>query len=96
MFARLVVVKCEPGKEETFIQRARVGLRFYREQPGCRGVHLMRSRSDKTQLIALSIWEREVDLLAAREKPAYQQAMAGLAETYAEPQSVGEWDIVEL
>ncbi|HWP30055.1 MAG TPA: antibiotic biosynthesis monooxygenase family protein [Chloroflexota bacterium] len=96
MFARLVVVKCEPGKEETFIQRARLGLRFYLEQPGCKAVHLLQSRVDPTQLIALSIWEREIDLLAAREKPEYQEYMAGLAETYAEPQSVGEWDVLEL
>jgi heme-degrading monooxygenase HmoA len=96
MFARLVVVKCEAGKEETFIQRARVGLRFYIEQPGCRGVQLLRARSDRTQLIAMSVWEREIDLMAAREKPEYQRAMAGLAETYSEPQSVGEWDVLEL
>ena len=96
MFARLVVVKCDSGKEDTFIQRARGGLRFYLDQPGCKGVQLLRSRGDRTQLIALSIWEREVDLMAAREKPDYQRAMAGLAETYAEPQSVGEWDVLEL
>ena len=61
-----------------------------------RGVHLLQSRNDPSQLLALSIWDREVDLLAAREQPQYQDTMAGLAETYAEPQSVGEWDVVEL
>ena len=96
MFARLVVVKCQAGQEDTFVQRARRGLRFYLEQPGCKGVQLLRSRSDRKHLVALSVWEREVDLIAAREKPAYQQLMAGLAETYAEPQSVGEWDVLEL
>jgi quinol monooxygenase YgiN len=96
MFARLVIVKCESGKEDTFVERARVGLRFYRQQPGCHELYLLRSRADPTQLIALSLWEREADVLEARSKPEYQQAMAGLAETYSEPQSVGEWDIVEL
>jgi heme-degrading monooxygenase HmoA len=96
MFARLVIVKCESGKEDTFVRRARVGLRFYLERAGCRAVHLLRSRTDPTQLIALSIWDRDVDLLSAREQPEYQQAMAGLAECYAEPQSVGEWDVIEL
>jgi heme-degrading monooxygenase HmoA len=96
MFARLVIVKCEPGKEETFIRRARGGLRFYQSRPGCKAVHLLRSRNDPTQLIALSIWDREVDLLAAREEPEYQLAMSGLAECYSEPQSVGEWDVVDL
>jgi hypothetical protein len=56
----------------------------------------MRSRSDPSQLIALSIWEREVDLMAAREKPEYQQTLLGLQECYAAPQSVGEWDVEEL
>jgi hypothetical protein len=46
--------------------------------------------------VALSYWDREADLAAARANPDYQQAMAGLAETYSEPQSVGEWDVVEL
>ena len=96
MFARLVIVKCEPGKEETFVQRARVGLGFYRGQPGCHNVLLLRSRADPTQLIALSMWEREADVLEARAQPEYQRAMSGLAETYSEPQSVGEWDIIEL
>jgi heme-degrading monooxygenase HmoA len=96
MFARMVVVKCQPGKEDTFGERARVGLRFYREQPGCRGVHLLSCRADRTQLVALSFWERESDLIEARGKPEYQQAMAGLTETYSEPQSVGEWDVVEI
>ena len=40
--------------------------------------------------------EREADLVAARANPEYQQAMAGLAETYSEPQSVGVWDVVDL
>ena len=96
MFARMVIVKCEPGKEETFAQRARVGLRFYREQPGCRGVQLLSCRADRTQLIALSFWDREIDLLEARDRPEYREAMAGLAETYSEPQSVGEWDVLEI
>jgi heme-degrading monooxygenase HmoA len=90
------MVRCQAGKEATFIERARVGLRFYQEQTGCRGVHLLRSRSDENQLLALSLWDREVDLMAAREQPGYQQAMVAVAETYAEPQAVSEWDIVEL
>ncbi|HEY7065570.1 MAG TPA: antibiotic biosynthesis monooxygenase family protein [Chloroflexota bacterium] len=96
MFARMVIVKCQPGKEETFAARARVGLQFYRDQAGCRGVQLLSCRADRTQLVALSYWDREADLAAARANPDYQQAMAGLAETYSEPQSVGEWDVVEL
>ncbi len=96
MFARMVVVKCQPGKEKTFAERARVGLRFYRDQVGCRGVQLLSCRADRTQLVALSYWDRESDLAAARANPDYQRAMAGLAETYSEPQSVGEWDVVEL
>ena len=96
MFARLVIVKCKAGQEQTFVERARGSLRFYLERPGCQGVHLLQSRNDPSQLLALSIWDRDVDLLAAREQPRYQEAMAGLAETYAEPQSVGEWDVVEL
>ena len=96
MFARLVIVKCKAGQEQTFVERARGGLRFYLGRPGCRGVHLLQSRNDPSQLLALSIWDREVDLLSAREQPQYQDTMAGLAETYAEPQSVGEWDVVEL
>ena len=96
MFARLVIVRCEAGKEDTFIQRARVGLRFYGAQSGCHGVYLLQSRAERTELIAISLWEREADVLTAREKPEYQQAMAGLVETYAEPQSVGEWDAIEL
>ena len=96
MFARLVLVKCEAGKEATFVQRARAALSFYLSQPGCQGVHLLQSRADRRQLVALSLWDREVDLIVAREQPAYQQVMAGLDETYAEPQSVGEWDVVAL
>jgi heme-degrading monooxygenase HmoA len=96
MFARMVVVKCRPGKEDTFGERARVGLKFYRQQPGCHGVQLLSCRADRTQLLALSFWDRESDLLEARAKPEYQEAMAGLTETYSEPQSVGEWDVVEL
>jgi heme-degrading monooxygenase HmoA len=96
MFARLVLVKCDAGKEDAFLERARVGLRFYLDQPGCHGVHLLRSRADRLQLVALSLWDRDVDLVAAREKPEYQEAMAGLSETYAEPQSVGEWDVIPL
>ncbi len=96
MFARLVVVKCQPGKEAAFVQQARGGLHFYQGQAGCREVRLLRSQSDPSQFIALSMWDREVDLLAAREKPEYQRAMTGLSETYAEPQAVGEWDCVEL
>jgi heme-degrading monooxygenase HmoA len=96
MFARLVIVTCEPGKEHLFTERARAGLRYYRDQPGCHGVYLLHCRADRTRLIALSLWEREIDLLRAREKPEYQELMAGLAETYAEPQSVGEWDVLPL
>lgn len=96
MFVRLVVVKCLPDKVEQFERLARDGLRFYRLQQGCTGVQLLRSRADRTHLIALSMWEREVDLIAAREKPAYREAMLGLAETYSEPQSVGEWDVLEI
>ncbi len=96
MFARMVVVKCQPGKEDTFGERARVGLRYYREQPGCRGVQLLSCRADRTQLVALSYWERDSDLVKARTRPEYQEAMAGLTETYSEPQSVGEWDVVEI
>jgi len=96
MFARLVVVKCLPDRVEQFERMARAGLRFYRDQPGCVAVYLLRARSDRTNLIAMSLWEREVDLLTARERPEYREAMAGLAETYSEPQSVGEWDVLEL
>ena len=59
-------------------------------------MQLLSCRADRTQLVALSFWERESDLLQARAKPEYQQAMAGLAETYSEPQSVGEWDVVDI
>jgi quinol monooxygenase YgiN len=96
MIARLVVVKCLPERVNDFVRVARGGLQFYREQPGCRGVQLMRSRGEPTHLIAMSLWDRESDLLAARAKPEYQQAMAGLADTYSEPQSVGEWDQIDL
>jgi heme-degrading monooxygenase HmoA len=96
MFARMVVVKCQQGKEASFGERARVGLRFYREQPGCRGVQLLSCRADRTQLVVLSFWDRETDLAQARDKPEYRQAMVGLTETYSEPQSVGEWDVVEI
>ncbi len=96
MFARLVIVRCQPGQQSTFTERACVTLRYYREQPGCRGVHLLQSRDDRTRLIALSLWEREIDVLQARERPEYQDTIAGVVATYAEPQSAGEWDIVEI
>jgi quinol monooxygenase YgiN len=78
------------------MQYASDGLRFYLTQPGCAGAHLWRSRADRTQLVALSIWEQASDLVAARRQPEYQRIMARVAETYAEPQSVSEWVVVEL
>ena len=96
MLARLVRVTCVPARLDQFVQSARDALRFYLRQPGCTGAHLWRSRSDQTQLIALSIWEQGSDLVAARTQPDYQRIMARVAETYAAPQSVSEWDVVEL
>ena len=96
MLARLVRVTCLPARLDHFMQYASDGLRFYLTQPGCAGAHLWRSRADQTQLVALSVWEQASDLVAARRQPEYQRIMARVAETYAEPQSVSEWDVVEL
>jgi len=96
MFVRQVLVSCLPVRVDQFIDCAGTALRYYREQPGCRGVHLWRSRLDRAQLVALSIWERESDLVAARTQPEYQLTMARVAETYAAPQIVSDWEVLEL
>jgi quinol monooxygenase YgiN len=96
MLTRLVHVTCLPPRLDQFMQSASDGLRFYLSQPGCAGAHLWRSRLDQTQLIALSIWDQASDLVAARKQPEYQRILARVAETYAAPQSVSEWDVVEL
>jgi quinol monooxygenase YgiN len=96
MFVRQVLVCCQPGRVDQFIDCAGAGLRYYRGQPGCRGVHLWRSRSDRAQLLALSIWERESDLVAARTRPEYQLTMARVAECYSAPQAVSEWEVLEF
>ncbi len=85
MYMRLLQLKVKPEGlelarhyyEDTVVPRMRT-------MPGCRFARLIQNRSEPSDLISMTLWERQQDAEAFQQSPVFEQMMAEFSDFLAD------------
>ncbi len=94
MLARLVRMRFQPDKVDTFLTLYEAARPIITAQPGCHNVRLVRQSDDPVAFATWSLWEDAAALEAYRTSPFFVEFWPQVKALFQQPAEATSFEIV--